>query len=155
VAIRYQPTYPPANTVVSGMVSAAHYQLSPDLAVEVWRAGEVIKALIFDAKYRTMPDGASQTYLEEDVTKMDHYFNTIRWKPQNPRQRLQRVVSSAYILYPGDVLEHDADEPEIGALPWIPGLNLPSTSVKGMRHLLEWMGLLGSHLLTSPDGRHS
>ena len=120
VAIRYEPTYPPVNSVSSGLVSAAPYQLKPDMAIESWQNGQVVSVLIFDAKYRTMSEGASQTYREEDITKMDHYFNTIRWKPQNSRQRPQRVVSSAYILYPGNVLEHDGNEPEVGALPLIP-----------------------------------
>jgi len=102
------------------LVSAAPYQLKPDMAIESWQNGQVVSVLIFDAKYRTMSEGASQTYREEDITKMDHYYNTIRWKPQNSRQRPQRVVSSAYILYPGNVLEHDGNEPEVGALPLIP-----------------------------------
>jgi len=31
-------------------------------------------------------------------------------------------VSSAYILYPGNYLEHDPDEAEIGALPLVPDM---------------------------------
>ncbi len=47
--------------------------------------------------------------------KGDDYYD-----PRKPDQRPQKVVSSAYIIYPGTYLEHDPDEAEIGALPLIP-----------------------------------
>jgi len=120
VVIRYEPVYPSARTHPSGMVADARTQLTPDLAVEVWRGGEVVKALIFDAKYKIFRDKGIETYWEEDLEKMDHYLRAIRWKPANPRFRPQSVVASAYILYPGAVLEHNSDYPEVGALPLKP-----------------------------------
>lgn len=120
VRIRYEPEYEAAMKVSSGLVSSLRSQLTPDLAVEVWEGNEARRVLIFDAKYGTEKVGTRHEYREKDRTKMDHYANSIRWKPQNPRAALRRVVSSAYILYPGDVLEHDRDYPEVGALPMLP-----------------------------------
>ncbi len=37
-------------------------------------------------------------------------------------QRPQKIVSSAYILYPDTSLEHEPKEAEIGALPLVPDM---------------------------------
>jgi len=125
VRIIYEPVYKPEHRVRFGLVSRGLGQLTPDLAVEVWHEGEVHDVLIFDAKYRSKEDGDRQVYLEEDRDKMDRYANSIRWKTREPRPRLRRAVSSAYILYPGNVLEHDSYDPEVGALPLIPQMTQP------------------------------
>ena len=53
VRIRYEPLYPPARQIFSGMVADAPNQLTPDMAVEVWQDGRVTDVMIFDAKYKT------------------------------------------------------------------------------------------------------
>ena len=63
--------------------------------------------------------GVEATFLDEDLNKMREYRDTIAWKNRND-PRLRPIVKSAYILYPGDVLEHDPDYPDIGALPLQP-----------------------------------
>jgi predicted component of viral defense system (DUF524 family) len=122
ILIRYEPIYPPAATRSQGLVSIAQQQRTPDMSIELWQGDEAVAVIIFDAKYKTETVVQQQTYLEEDLDKMRNYMQTVRWKSANPRQRPRQVVASAYILYPGDVLQHDADFPETGALPFVPGM---------------------------------
>jgi hypothetical protein len=121
VVIRYEPRYPPANEVVAGLVSIARNERRPDLGVEVWCQRQVSHVLIFDAKYRTEPYDNQQTFIEDDLRKMTDYLHVIRWKTRTTRVP-KPVVTSAYILYPGDVLEYDPGAPERGALPFKPEL---------------------------------
>ena len=125
-----------------GLVSTRGPQLTPDLTVEVWQDDQVRQVLVFDAKYHTNDVDGVQTYLDEDLVKMDLYLNGIRWKTMNPRQKPQKVVRSAYILYPGDVLKHDKDDPEVGALPFVPNLDRPRRVATAMVQLLKHAGLL-------------
>ncbi len=55
---------------------------------------------------------------------MRKYRDKICYRTYDPRrpQRPQKVVSSAYIIYPGTYLEHDPGEAEIGALPLVPSM---------------------------------
>lgn len=117
-------------------------QLTPDLVVEVWQPDEARQVLVFDAKYRTAEGGGVHTYVSEDLEKMDLYLNGIRWKTLNSRQKPQRVVRSAYILYPGDVLEHDTDDAEVGALPFVPNLERPRHVATALIQLLRAASLL-------------
>lgn len=62
---------------------------------------------------------------DDDLNKMRKYRDKIcnrTYDPRRPNQKPQKVVSSAYILYPGTYLEHDPDEAEIGALPLVPNM---------------------------------
>lgn len=142
VRIRYEPIYLHADRVRFGLVSMRPPQLTPDLVLEVWEDGQVRQALVFDAKYRTNEERGIQTYVSEDLEKMDLYLNGIRWKTLNPRQKPQKVVRSAYILYPGDVLEHDKDDAEVGALPFVPNLDRPRRVATAMVQLLRHAGIL-------------
>ncbi len=73
-----------------------------------------------DAKYKSEAKGTTQVFVAEDMEKMGYYSTAIRWKVGGLNQRLRHIVSSAYILYPGDVFEHDADDPVVGAIPLVP-----------------------------------
>jgi predicted component of viral defense system (DUF524 family) len=137
VVIRYEPLYPAARTQVSGMVADWPDQLTPDLAIEIWKADKAIKAIILDAKYRV--DG--NTYRAEDLEKMDRYKNRICWKLSNPQFRPQRIVTSAYIIYPGSVLEHDSDYPEVGALPLKPKGENETSILSALAEILKNAGL--------------
>jgi len=119
ISIRYEPIYEPAAKVNEGLVSKGQRQRTPDLSVELKENNQVRGILIFDAKYRTEKTGDQTTFLEEDLDKMRAYRDTIAWKNKND-PRLRPIVKSAYILYPGDVLEHDSEYPDIGALPLEP-----------------------------------
>ena len=119
VTIRYEPLYEPAVRVNEGLVSKGQRQRTPDLSIELRELNQPRSVLIFDAKYRTEKVGDEVTFLDEDLNKMREYRDTIALKIKND-PRLRPIVRSAYILYPGDVLEHDPDYPDIGALPLQP-----------------------------------
>lgn len=121
VVIRYEPHYPSMNTLPYGLVTARQYHRAPDLAVELWQEGEAHHVLIFDAKYKTRDKGGQKTFIEEDLQKMSAYYGEIAWKARHSTRRPTNVVSSAYILYPGEKLEHNKEYPEVGALPLVPG----------------------------------
>lgn len=124
VVIRYEPLYPPENSIGSGLVSAnTRSQRTPDMAIELWSGTQAKQVLIFDAKYRTTKVRGRDSYVEDDLDKMDHYRRTIQWKPSNPRDSMKRVVASAYIMYPGDEIEHDKMRCDVGALPLKPKMN--------------------------------
>lgn len=119
IIIRYEPLYEPAVRVLEGLVSKGQKQRTPDLSIELKEFNQTRSVLIFDAKYRTEKVGDEVTYLEDDLNKMREYRDTIVLKIKND-SRLRPIVRSAYILYPGDILEHDPDIPDIGALPLQP-----------------------------------
>ncbi len=126
VEMKYEPLYPKFVEGMKGLVSTDYEQLTPDMGVEIYHRDQVRHVIIFDAKYRyqKMEDGSYQP-LEENLGKMSKYRNKICYKvydSRNPRQRPQKVVTSSYILYPGTYLEHDNDEPEVGALPFVPNM---------------------------------
>jgi predicted component of viral defense system (DUF524 family) len=150
VRIVYEPVYQSQRRVGSGLVSRGRSQLSPDLAVEAWDGDEARSVLVFDAKFRASEEEGRRVYWEKDRDKMDRYANSILWKPPNPRQRPRRIVSSAYILYPGDVLEHDSHYPEVGALPFVPEMEKPREFARVVVQLLRYAGLLTSGSMRKP-----
>ena len=115
IMIRYEPFMNQHIKVIEGLVSKGQKQRTPDLSIELREFNQTRSVLIFDAKYRTEKIGDEVTFLDEDLNKMREYRDTIALKNKND-PRLRPIVKSAYILYPGDVLEHDPDYPDIGAL---------------------------------------
>jgi hypothetical protein len=142
VRIRYEPLYSPLNKVVTGMVVDGPYQLTPDMTVEVWQDDLVTEVIVFDAKYKTELVAGEQKYLEKDLETMDHYARRICWKSGKPNARPRRVVTSAYILYPGDVLAHDPERPEVGALSMTPDSPQTKHLVAATRSILKYSQLL-------------
>lgn len=142
VKIRYEPTYFPARNVHTGIVADASYQLTPDLSIELWEGEQATKLIVFDAKYRSEMEEGKQTFLREDVEKMDHYYRRLRWKTSDPRQQPRAIVSSAYTVYPGEVLEHDSERPETGALPLIPDMEFPQATLRSLLTLVQSAGLI-------------
>jgi Domain of unknown function (DUF2357)/PD-(D/E)XK nuclease superfamily len=136
ILIRYEPRYPFWGHRSQGMVAMRRPYLTPDLGIEIWREGRVQRALIFDPKYKVDRESPN-TYVAEDLDKMDTYLNNIRWQLNNDEYPL-KVVSSAYILYPGEVLEHNIKEPETGALPLVPKAVNPQQVVDTVRELLRY-----------------
>lgn len=140
IKIRYEPLYLQAASVLQGLVSIAQKQRTPDLGIEIWQNEKCTGVIIFDAKYKATDDGNRQTYLDEDLDKMGDYLHAIRWK--TPLQaRPAQVVKSAYILYPGNVLEHDTEFPERGALPFIPNNPQAKAVVGAIKDILASSGL--------------
>lgn len=142
ILIRYEPVYPQMNSVVQGLVSTAPRQRSPDMSIEIWEKEQPVGVIVFDAKYKTESDGIRQTYVEDDLTKMSDYLNKIRWKSPNAYQQPRRVVSSAYILYPGEVLEHDPNYPETGALPLVPLTPQSKEVSQAIRQIFKFANLI-------------
>lgn len=124
VVIQYEPLYPHLKKggEVTGLVTPRYPWLTPDLAVEHWEGGVPQALLIFDAKYKSTMRRGQKSYWEEDLDKMSAYYNQILWKAPHGGGRPQQIVSSAYVLYPGEVLVHNEAYPQVGALPVVPGL---------------------------------
>lgn len=142
IKIRYEPLYPQAASISCGTVSIAQNKRTPDLSMEVWQNNKCESIVIFDAKYKTESDGVRQKYQDNDLDKMSDYIYAIRWKSPEQRTRPVSIVKSAYILYPGDVLEHDTEFPERGALPFIPN-NLQSKEVvRAIKDILAMSGMV-------------
>ena len=120
VLIRYEPFYPHFKKGVEGLVTGRWPWLAPDLVVERWEEGAPQAVLIFDAKYKTEEREGRKTYWEIDLDKMAVYYSEILWKAPGKDSRPEQIVTSAYILYPGEVLVHNEDYSRIGALPVVP-----------------------------------
>jgi predicted component of viral defense system (DUF524 family) len=125
IEMKYEPQYPRPIGNMPGLVSTDYAQLTPDMSVESYIGGQLKNVLIFDAKYRYQEINGSYYPRDDDLNKMRKYRDKICYRtydPRKPSQRPQKVVSSAYIIYPGTYLEHDSDEAEIGALPLVPSM---------------------------------
>jgi hypothetical protein len=127
VEIKYVPIYPNQKALrkASGLVARLYSDnpLTPDMAVEIYERGHPRYVAIFDAKYRwSRENDGSYHPKDEDLNKMSRYRDLIQYQiyDQKKRQeRWQKIVSSAYILYPGGFLERDPGN-VIGALPMVP-----------------------------------
>ena len=125
VEIKYEPVYKKGIASRRGLISLYNDQLTPDMTIEVYSGGVIEHVLIFDAKYKYQEQYGKFIPKEEDIGKMSWYRDAIRYLEKDPRrqsQRPRRIVSSAYILYPGTSFQHIKEEPEIGALPLIPDM---------------------------------
>nr|BBH92025.1 hypothetical protein KTA_02240 [Thermogemmatispora argillosa] len=131
VVFKYEPYYPHASTVgtapalVSTLSSGG--PLTPDMAIEVYRQGEPLRVLVFDAKYRWQRSPSGHYYArEDDINKMISYRINIRYQylrrtSGDAQLQCKRIVSSASILYPGTELQEE-DDGHIRAFPLVPGL---------------------------------
>lgn len=132
VEFKYEPIYPNQSTIHqrSALVATTigSNPLTPDMAIEVYYNGEPEQILIFDAKYRRFRDRDGLFYPnQEDIEKMYRYLNNIQYKRHHPGNTrnpstLKRIVSSAYILYPGNKI-HTESQNRIGGLPLIPSMS--------------------------------
>jgi len=123
IEMKYEPLYSKPIGNMPGLVSTDYGQLTPDMSVEIFSKGQLKNVLIFDAKYRYQELVGTYYPKDDDLNKMRKYRDKICYRTydaRRPSQRPQKVVSSAYIIYPGTYLEHDPDEAEIGALPLVP-----------------------------------
>jgi hypothetical protein len=141
VRIRYEPLYPQSGSVSRGAVSIAQRRRTPDLSIETWLNNECKGIILFDAKYKTRREANNLSYYDDDLNKMSDYIYAIRWKTPEQRTRPVQIVKSAYILYPGNVLEHDSQFPERGALPFIPNNPYAKNVVRSINDILGWSNL--------------
>ncbi len=130
VEIKYEPLYPNHKALrnVSGLATYVYgdYALTPDMAVEVYEQGQPRHVAIFDAKYR-WDRGKDGLYhpKDEDLDKMRRYHDRIQYKiydRKTGREHWKQVVSSAYVLYPGESLDREPGM-VIGALPMTPNMS--------------------------------
>ncbi len=125
IEMKYEPLYPKPIGNMPGLISTDYGQLTPDMSMEIYNKGQLKSVLIFDAKYRYQEIDGSYYPKDEDLDKMRKYRDKIRYRtydPRKPDQKPHKVVSSAYILYPGMYLDHTSDEADIGALPLVPNM---------------------------------
>jgi hypothetical protein len=129
IHIKYEPVYPSYPSVgkrATLVSNDGRAQLTPDLAIEVYRGQVPIHIMVFDAKYRWRTErDSSHAPQEDDLNKMYRYYCKICYKTYNTsnvQYELQEIVSSAYILYPGDQLYRDPGN-HIGALPLVPKMS--------------------------------
>ncbi|BCL79688.1 DUF2357 domain-containing protein [Ktedonobacteria bacterium brp13] len=120
--------------------------LAPDLSIEIYSNGQPNNIILFDAKYRDENVNGVKRFLEEDVNKMRLYRDKIRAPVPLSDKKGKQAVSSAYILYPGDIFDHDHDEPEIGALPLVPNMDQKQRNEieAAVREILQFSGLASS-----------
>lgn len=147
IEMKYEPLYPRPVGNMPGLVSTDYGQLTPDMSVEISSQGQLIHVLIFDAKYRYQEIDGAYYPKGEDLDKMRKYRDKICYRtydPARPNQRPRKVVSSAYILYPGTYLEHVPDEAEIGALPLVPNIEQDGLLEveEAIKDILWFVGLL-------------
>jgi hypothetical protein len=131
VEFKYEPVYPNQSTVFNRSAIVATTfgtnPLTPDMAIEVYKDNEPQHVLIFDAKYRYHREQGGAFYPEEhDIDVMYRYYRNIRYKHYQPGKAhdpysIKNIVSSAYILYPGNRI-YAEDEKRIGGLPLTPNI---------------------------------
>jgi len=130
VEIKYEPVYPNHKALrnVSGLVARQNGDnpLTPDMAIEVYERGQPRHIAIFDAKYRWYRENDGSYHpKDDDLNKMRKYRDLIQYKIYNRktgRERWQQLVSSAYVLYPGELPDCDPGK-VIGALPMTPKMS--------------------------------
>ena len=147
VEIKYEPVYlsklNPSVAAIPALVTDINdpfNQRSPDLAIEVYQNEQPQSVIIFDVKYRWQGVTGSRGPNSDDKNKMREYKDIICFKPYHadtyPRTR--KVVSNAYILYPGDLLWQDQHN-KVGALPLLPDMdsNKKTEAEKTIKYLLR------------------
>ncbi len=132
VEFKYEPIYPNQSLMryKSALVATTwgSNPLTPDLAIEVYEGDQPRDLLIFDAKYRREKYNRRAYPKRDDINTMRDYRASIQYQKyggsggRDPYER-DRVVSSAYIIYPGDELYQEGADKGIGALPLVPGMS--------------------------------
>ncbi|GCE24166.1 DUF2357 domain-containing protein [Dictyobacter kobayashii] len=121
VEIIYEPLYRNFSNArirseeLLGIDQAEHTaQLTPDMALEIYEQGQPREVLVFDVKYKwEIKKGGQHEPTQDDKDKMFKYHHYILRKTIDRRGRYQfeKVVSCAYILYPGDLTLQNASNP--------------------------------------------
>lgn len=144
VKFKYEPIYPNQSLMrgKSALVATiwGSKPQTPDLAIEVFQRDQPCNLLIFDAKYKRGEKYHGWVYpQQDDINKVSGYRASIQYQTytgdnrHDPYKR-DRIVSSTYIIYPGDELYQDRVE-SIGALPLVPGMS--ASRVHEVREVLR------------------
>lgn len=130
VKIIYEPKYPNHNvTHAEALVTTNGRTLpqTPDMSIEVYQNNKPLAVCIFDAKYKRVKEDDGYFYpLVEDTDKMSNYAANIqyqRYDPMSKRFKPRSIVSSAYVLYPGNRVYEEANG-KIGGIPLRPNMSL-------------------------------
>jgi len=134
VEFKYEPIYPNQSLMryKSALVATiwGNNPQTPDLAIEVYQGDRPRNVLIFDAKYKREKYDGRAYPKEKDLDRMRGYHASIQYQKyrggggHDPYER-DHIVSSAYIIYPGDELYQEGADKSIGALPLVPGMPVP------------------------------
>lgn len=109
---------PQASATVNGRtLRALSHQMIPDVAILLWRAGQVETVLVFDPKYKR--DG--QGPVMGDIDAMHAYRDGIRATDG------RRIVAFAAIIYPGEDRDYKG---QVGTISGIPGRTSPAVQVR-------------------------
>jgi hypothetical protein len=131
VEIKYEPRYRYHEEIgnTSGLVAnQTHLGLTPDMAVEVYKKGDIKHFIVFDAKDRSNTQGKDKKFLREDKESLWKYVNGISYKQSYPSgQRLVPIPTIACILYSGTFPDWAPSNPPSsnirGALPLTPNMH--------------------------------
>jgi hypothetical protein len=129
VKIIYEPSYPNRNvTKVEALVTTNGRSLpqTPDMSIELYEHEKPLAICIFDAKYKREREADGYYYpLTEDIDKMNNYVANIKYQRYDAISRgfrTHKIVSSAYVLYPGNRVYEEADG-EVGGIPLRPNMS--------------------------------
>jgi hypothetical protein len=143
IEVKYEPIYrnmSDASVQRQEVLGVSPYddrqQLTPDMAIEVYEEEQPKNVIILDVKYKWEKKGDEHAPCRKDKRKMLDYYHYIYRKTRDPQGHLSfdKVVSYAYIIYPGDQTHQDRNNP-IGALPLIP--NMPIRKKEGFENALK------------------
>jgi PD-(D/E)XK nuclease superfamily/Domain of unknown function (DUF2357) len=152
VEIKYEPIYVskanPSVASIPALVANLNdplQQRTPDLAIEVYEHDQPKTVIIFDVKYKWQGNDGSRGPNSDDKNKMREYKDIICYKPYNldTHPRLRKIVSNAYILFPGDLPWQEPSN-KVGALPLIPDMDSrrQAAAEKTVKYLLRSARLL-------------
>lgn len=151
VKIIYEPRYPNASVTQEERLVTTHGRnlpQTPDMAVEIEKRNKPYAVCIFDAKYRSEKDSSNGYFypLDEDIDKMLNYATHIQYQRYDRASRRFRpapIVTSAYVLYPGNLVYEDVDG-KIGGIPLRTGMSsvLTQKVEQKLRELLQKTGVL-------------
>ncbi|GHO56095.1 DUF2357 domain-containing protein [Ktedonobacter robiniae] len=141
IKIIYEPVYPNRNvTRAEALVTTNGRNLpqTPDMSIELYEHNKPQAVCIFDAKYKRVRETDGYYYpLTEDMDKMTNYVTRIKYQRYDSAARDFRtrdIVSSAYVLYPGNRIYEEGDG-EVGGIPLRP--NMPSHLQEAARKKLH------------------
>jgi hypothetical protein len=150
VKIIYEPEYPNYNiTREEKLVTTNGRSLpqTPDMSIEIYEHSKPQTVCIFDAKYKRERESDGYFYpLVEDTDKMNNYVANIqyqRYDATSRRFRTYSIVSSAYVLYPGNRVYEEASG-KVGGIPLRPNMspNLQLAARKKLNDILSDAGIV-------------
>lgn len=150
VKIIYEPVYPNYTITREERLVTTHGRnlpQTPDMSIEVYVRNKPQAVCIFDAKYKRERESDGYFYpLVEDTNQMNNYVANIqyqRYDATSGRFRIYSIVSSAYVLYPGNRVYEEASG-KVGGIPLRPNMsrNLQQAARKKLNDILSDAGIV-------------